>query len=140
VIPLVNARLDELIPELIGKGFTRFLAGGAIGFDTLAAQAVVRTRELYPDIKLIIVQPCKDQEARWNEYQIAEYWRILEQADEVICLSDHYYDGCMQARNRYLAENSGLCVAYMCDGHSGTGYTVKQAKIRDIPVINLGMI
>ena len=136
-VPRIIERLDRLIPELAGQGYAAFLAGGALGFDTLAAQAVLRARGQNPGIRLIIIQPCRNHEARWNGRQILLYRQILEQADEVVCLSDHYYSGCMQVRNRYLIDNSGLCAAYLTDNHGGTGYTVKYAKARGIPVINL---
>lgn len=135
----VVAMLDELIAEHIGKGFTRYLAGGALGFDTLAAQAVLRAREKNNGIKLVIVQPCRDQDVKWHEADKSEYRRILTAADEVICLSDHYYNGCMQKRNRYLVNNSGLCIAYMRDTRGGTAYTVQYAQKQNIPVINIGM-
>ncbi|GHU35754.1 hypothetical protein FACS1894105_04970 [Clostridia bacterium] len=108
-----------------------------MGFDTLAAQAVLRQREKTPHIKLIIVQPCRDQSAKWRERDIVTYRGILEQADEVVCLAESYYDGCMQARNRYIIDNSGVCVAYCRHERSGTGYTVRYAKQSGVEVINL---
>ena len=35
-----------------------FYAGGALGFDSLAAEAVVERRKERPDIRLVIVTPC----------------------------------------------------------------------------------
>ncbi|GHV43071.1 hypothetical protein FACS189490_13030 [Clostridia bacterium] len=133
----ITAALERVIAELAGQGYNCFLCGGALGFDTLAAQAVLRQREKTPHIKLIIVQPCRDQSAKWRERDILTYNGILEQADEIICLSESYYDGCMQARNRYIIDNSGVCVAYYRHERSGTGYTVRYAKQSGVEVINL---
>ena len=34
---------------------------GALGFDTIAAQAVLSVKETYPEVKLILVLPCENQ-------------------------------------------------------------------------------
>ena len=36
-------------------------AGGALGFDTLAAQTVLDMKKEYPQLRLILVLPCEDQ-------------------------------------------------------------------------------
>jgi uncharacterized phage-like protein YoqJ len=131
------AELERVIAELVAQGYARFLCGGALGFDTLAARTVLRQREKTPASKLIIVQPCRNQDAKWREADKQAYRAILEQADEVICLAENYYDGCMQARNRYLIDNSGVCVAYCRRERSGTGSTVSYAKSEGVKVIAL---
>ncbi len=47
-------RLEQEITCLIGQGIVYFGAGGALGFDTLAAQTVLRLKKKYPQIKLIL--------------------------------------------------------------------------------------
>lgn len=47
-LPQLEKRLEAELCNLIHCGFTKFRAGGALGFDTLAAQAVLRLREQYP--------------------------------------------------------------------------------------------
>lgn len=66
-LPLLEQRLGEEIARLAGRGVTRFLTGGAPGFDTLAARAVLRARGS-PDparkimkIPAFSVQPRKKQ-------------------------------------------------------------------------------
>ena len=43
----------------------------------------------------------------------------------------------MQKRNRHLADNSSVCICYLTKPTGGTAYTVRQAALRDIPIINL---
>lgn len=50
----------------IEQGYRYFVADGALGFDTLAAQTVLNLKQQYPEIKLILVLLCKDQAARWS--------------------------------------------------------------------------
>jgi len=87
-----------------------FGAGGARGFDTIAAQAVLTLREEYPDIRLILVLPCKTQAGDWSEGDKITYRRILSQADKVVYTSERYERGCMQKRNRHLVDNSAVCL------------------------------
>ena len=53
----ITLNLKTLVIKLINDGFTDFYAGGALGFDALAAQTVLMLREYYPNIKLILVLP-----------------------------------------------------------------------------------
>lgn len=136
-LPLLIRRLDETISELIKQGSAKFYSGGAIGFDILAAYAVLKQREQNPLIKLILVLPCKNQDEKWSVADKQMYQQLLNTADEVICLSERYYSGCMEARNRYLVEHSGVCVAYMKHSRSGTSQTVRLATENGLTVINI---
>ena len=40
--------IHNAIEELIGQGYARFVSGGARGFDTYAAEAVLALKESYP--------------------------------------------------------------------------------------------
>jgi len=134
--------LTDVLCRLIEKdGATDFYAGGAIGFDTLAAEAVIRPRQVYPHIKLHLILPCceAEQTARWNDSQKSEYRKILAAADSVEYISEHYFDGCMKKRNARLIELSECCVCYYNDkkSASGTGQTVRMALKKGIKIINI---
>jgi uncharacterized phage-like protein YoqJ len=133
------SRVTAKINDLYARGVTTFLTGGAVGFDTLAAQAVIRCRDAGMDIRLTLVIPCQDQASRWKQEDIAIYERVKELANDIVCLSEHYYRGCMQRRNRYLVDNSDICVCYLTKGSGGTAYTVKYAETKGKPVYNLGL-
>lgn len=79
---------------------TQFVTGGALGFDTLAAEEVLCQRKTHPNIRLHLMMPCKGQEKKWRLGDRMRYQRITRQADEVTCLAEEYYDGCMLKRNR----------------------------------------
>ena len=137
LIPRLTQKLDETIALLVAQGITVFVNGGAVGFDQLMAAAILRRRETIHDVKLIIYQPCRDQDARWKQEDQLNYRRLLSAADRVVCLSEHYFDGVMAARNRALVEASSVCVAYMTHGRSGAGQTVRLAREQGLTVINL---
>ncbi len=113
---LLKQKTNNAIVALIGKGVIYFGAGGARGFDTIAAETVLELKKDYPQIKLILVLPCPDQTKGWKEGDIRKYNIIKENADKVVFTADHYFSGCMHVRNRHLVDNSGLnCTP--CQGH-----------------------
>lgn len=126
--------LEKSIKELFSIGINNFVCGGAIGFDTLAAQAVERMRNNI-DVKLHIIVPCRDQHKYFSPNQKAEYERLLESADSVEILYEHYSRGCMHARNRKMADMSSVCIAYCTSETGGTAYTVNYATKKGIKVI-----
>lgn len=77
------AHLTDVITSLLEAGYRYFGAGGALGFDTLAAQAVLQLRTEYPQIRLILVLPCKEQTRGWLAADVDTYIEILHQADAV---------------------------------------------------------
>ena len=128
-------RLNATVRELIARGYRYFGAGGAVGFDTMAAQTVLDLRREFPQIKLILVLPCGDQASRFPPADAFEYRRILGEADKVAVLHDRYVPGCMLERNRRLVEYSSVCVAYCRRENGGTAYTLREARRSGMPVM-----
>ena len=137
---LLTLRLQILLRQLIIQhGTVNFYAGGALGFDTLAAKTVLSLKNEFPDIKLNLILPCESQDKNWTEKQRFIYRAIKSRADSVRILSPYYYNGCMQVRNHELLAASDLCIAYLRNGTSegGTLSTVLQAARMNIATINL---
>ena len=65
--PKIKKHLKKELAKLINQGIQYFGCGGALGFDTLAALTVISLRKKYPQIKLIMVLPCKEQARSWKE-------------------------------------------------------------------------
>ena len=124
----IAAKLEQIIISLIDRGIKFYGAGGARGFDTLAAQTVLKLKTNYSNIKLILVLPCLTQTQGWMTKDIAEYERIKAQADKVVYTSQEYTKGCMHKRNRHLVDHSSVCVCYLANKNSGTAYTVNYAR------------
>ena len=133
----IEKKLKEVLETLIEEGYCYFGAGGALGFDTIAAQAVLGLKKKHPEIKLILVLPCKNQTRGWEEKDVSVYESIIEQADKVVYTQEHYDRGCMFKRNRHLVDNSSVCVAYLTEEKGGTAYTVNYANQKGVKVINV---
>ena len=133
----IEKKLKDTLEALIEEGYCYFGAGGALGFDTIAAQTVLGLKKKHPEIKLILVLPCKNQTRGWEEKDVSVYESIIEQADKVVYTQEHYDRGCMFKRNRHLVDNSSVCVAYLTEEKGGTAYTVNYANQKGIKVINI---
>lgn len=134
----IKNKLRRTLVSLIKEeGVTLFIAGGALGFDTMAALEVLSLKEEYSEIKLRLAIPCDSQAKGWSEKDTLVYEKIMSTADDVVYTSHEYIRGCMHIRNRYMVDNSDFCVAYMTKDSGGTAYTVKYAVKKGIPVINL---
>ncbi len=138
-LPLVEAAVEKAVVELVSQGIVFFGSGGAIGFDTIAAETVLRLKKDHSQIRLVMVLPCppEQQSLKWNDEQKRRYYNILDRADKVRVLSPKYTNGCMLARNRHLVDNSGFLICYLREEHGGTFYTVKYAEKRGLKIIRI---
>ena len=134
-LPAIKKHLTQQIQDLIKKGVIYFGCGGALGFDMLCEQLILELKQKYPHIYLILVLPCHDQAKFWNENDIQKYNFFLSQADKIVYISERYYNGCMQKRNRHLVDNSGYCICYLRNSKSGTKQTVDYALKSGVNII-----
>ncbi len=130
-------KLYTELEKLIQAGVEIFYDGMAMGFDLLAAEQVLKLKQQYPQIKLIACIPCSDQDRYFPPKDKCRYATILKASNEQVCLSDHYYNGCMQKRDRYMAERADVLVAYCRKPTGGTAYTLGyfQRKYPHKPVV-----
>ena len=135
----LRGRLDRVLEALYAMGYRRFLDGGALGFDLLAAECVLRLQTRHPDVRLVMVIPCAAQPRHWNAEQRARYERILFQADETRVLSEHYFNGCMMVRNRHMVDRADCCVCYLNKTKGGTVSTVAYALSKSLLLLNTAM-
>lgn len=131
--------LSNAIDLCIENGICWFVCGGALGFDTLAAQKVLELRDSkYPYIRLGLALPCFDQTAHWPINDIDMYESIKERADKVVYTSERrYFDGCMAVRNRYMVDSSHIVVYYQYKSWGGAAGTVNYARRRGKQLLNV---
>ena len=133
----VFQNLCRTVRRLYSEGITTFISGGALGFDTLAALTVLKLRRELPDLRLLLILPCRDQHAKWSDADKQTYEEIQIAADEVVCLNESYRTGCMHQRNRIMVSLSSVCIAYYTGRPGGTAFTVSLAKKDGMRIINL---
>lgn len=135
----IAALLDDILFSLYDRGARIFKTGGAVGFDTLAAEAVLRLKERFGAgaIHLYLCLPAPTQTTRYSAAQKQTYDRILAASDGLtyasdVCTTESYY-----ARNRALVAGSDVCVAYCTRQRGGSYYTCRQALAHGLEFINL---
>ncbi len=121
--------LRVVLRLLIERGYTRFVTGMAMGFDTWVAEDVLALREAFPTYGLTLhcAVPFPGQAAKWSAADRARYERILARADEVVTVSPAYSRDCYFARNRYMADMADVLIAAYDGQSGGTRYTVEYA-------------
>ena len=102
--------LRNEITKSYHEGYRCFYCGMAIGFDLLAAKAILSLKSELPQIKIIAVLPCREQNDKWNEKNKVEYETILKKVDDVVIISDHYHQRCFLQRNDYMVQQSSRLI------------------------------
>ena len=137
VVALVETAIARLIED---EAVTEFRAGGARGFDCIAASCVLHLKSKYPQIKLHLVLPCKNQDKYFARHEKMIYKYVLENADSVEYIQEKYSNGVMMARNRALVDGSDICLAYLTRLTGGTYQTVAMARKSGLKVLNVNKI
>ena len=134
---MIVQELEKAIETEIVGGVLDFYNGAAYGFDLMAAQVVLQMKNKYENIKLHLIIPNEKQSAKWDEEQIRIYDFVKNNADSVEVLSEHYFRGCMQIRNRMLVDKSDFCICYIRKDSGGTAFTLNYAKKKGLKIIYL---
>lgn len=110
------------------------ISGMALGWDQAFAQACVNC-----GIPFVAALPCDGQPALWPKAAKLRWYRLLEQAAEVVTVSPGpYAPGKMMARNKWMADRSDkMAVLWNGDRTGGTANCVQYAQSKNIPIVNL---
>ena len=132
-------RLSKTLIDLIQSGYQTFCAGGARGFDALAAETVLALKPRFPQIQLVLMLPFPKQysQEKWTKAEIEQYNQVQALASQIITVAPCYHSGVYYRRNKLLVDASSVCIAYKTRESSGTGHTVKYAQKNGLLVINL---
>ena len=129
----IRSRCIKLITDF---GVTDFIAGGALGFDTVAALEILGLKRLYPQIKLHLYLPCINQSEKWRAYEKKMWDSIKLMADDYqYIVNAPYITGCMQLRNHAMVNDALYAIAYCTRTFGGTYQTVKYAKEKQRKII-----
>ena len=126
---------EELACHLEGlylAGIRRFICGMARG-----CEAVLALREKYPDVTLEAALPCDTQSSAWRAAERRRYDHLLAESDEVTFVAHFYAPGCMQRRNQYMVDSSGVLLAVFNGTAGGTMNTILYAQRKGLRVITV---
>lgn len=136
----IRNEIEKIASKLYLTGIDTFICGGALGFDTIAAEAIVRTKSIYPNIRLHLAIPCPNHDKSWSIRDRRKFSVLLAHADSVSYVSPAYTRYCMFTRNRYMVDNSEYCISYCNKKTGGTHYTVSYAAKKGKIIIELSDI
>ena len=132
-----KALLKSAIQQAIYDGYDTFISGMARGIDLWAAEIVIEEREKNDNIHLVCVSPFNGFEMRWSEQDKTTYYSIMEQADLVKYISQHYYKACFQVRNEWMVDRVSRVIAAYNGTKGGTKNTIEYANRKEIFVENI---
>ena len=138
-IKTIIKRLNDEIDHLIHQGVTNFMAGGALGFDTIAASLIIAKREMGYPVKLILVLPCDQQNGLWTPEQTKLYEQIIKEADGLYYISDEHKANSLTTRNRFMVNKSDFCICYSTQNEGETFQMVIYAKEKGINLIKVSL-
>lgn len=134
---LLELKLFEAVDAACEAGVTRFLNGGAQGFDLMAAEAVLAVSEKRPGITLELELPSPRHAENWPAGDRERFERIAASAASVRYAADANFPFAYLSRNRALVDRADCCICYLKKTKGGTMYTVNYAFERGLAVINL---
>lgn len=120
------------IHDLIDEGYDTFISGMARGIDTWAAQMVLDFKQKSPHIRLICAMPYRSHGASFKGRDRWDLCNLLESCDKVIYVSENYFKGCLDKRNRFMVDNSSAILGVIEDYCSGTSKTLSYARKKGI--------
>lgn len=139
ILRIKEALRSAVLDVVRKKEIKHFIAGGALGVDTWAAEAVLSVQEEYPDIKLYIARPFDQQEKIWPLKDQIRYWTISARSNGVYTISSGSYSpSAMIKRNEWLVDHSSVLIA-VYDGRKGGGTyrTYRYAKSKGKEIIHI---
>lgn len=146
VVNLRTVLLEVLEDLIVREGKSRFISGGALGFDSMFFWCVNHLKKKYPHIQNVLAIPFVNQHIKWQSQQRKWYFKMLELADEVIDVAresqyqtfedknstnpiplDSFSGDKMKRRNEYMVDNSSVMVAFYDGSRGGTGHCYRYA-------------
>ncbi len=133
----VKKLLETAIKQTVFDGFLTFITGMARGIDMWSGEIVLKLRKKNPDIHLICTPPYEGFERRWDIAEQKLYQKILNEADFIKYICQHYSKQCFQLRNVYMVNHSKRVIAAYNGTSGGTKNTIDYAKKKAVEIINI---
>lgn len=130
----IIAWLEAEIRKAIDDGFVTFISGMARGVDIWAAEIVLRLRDDGMPIRLICAVPFEGFEHSLDDGWKQRYTDVMEKADLVKYVCEHYSRACFQICNEWMVDHSARVIAVYNGQSGGTKNTIRYARSYEIEV------
>lgn len=133
----IRRLLEQEIIKAYYDGYRIFISGAAKGTDLWAADIVLDLRKTLTDIILICALPFPPKEKDIITVEQGEYYRITTNANEVVYVCSHYFNGCFQLRNKWMIDRCSRLIAVWSGQPGGTKNAVEYAKRTGVEIVNV---
>lgn len=133
----LKRKLSDALEAAYAEGMRHFICGMARGCDFYFAEEVVALRQKHADVTLEAAIPCSSQTDGWPEADRVRWRALLAQCDWETLVQDHYTQGCMLRRNRYMVDHSALVIAVYDGVNGGTRRTLEYALRQKVPFVDI---
>ena len=135
----LKIEITAALLDFQAEGYSTFYTGAAMGFDLIAAEQAILLRDRYKatELRVICVIPFAEQALRYPPDWRRRYEQVLAQADSVVLVSDVYFPGCYQQRNRWMVDHSEAVLTWFDGQAGGTKNTIGYAERKNRKIINL---
>ena len=133
----VRKLLEKEIDEAIADGYVTFISGMASGVDVWAAEIVLDRKRKNKNLHLVCALPHPGFEKRRSEAEKQLFENILQKADLVKMINDHYFSSCYQVRNTWMVDRSNLVISVFNGQKGGTKNTIDYAGTKAVIVKNV---
>ena len=136
----IMVRTRYILLRLIREKHVRYFGvGGAVGFDMLAAEYLIKLRahtEHQLKIVSVLPYPAWRETDDWTDELRAREEKILQESDKIVYVRQEYEKSVFLLRDRKLVDGSAYCVSYCNRPRTGTAYTVRYALEHNVKVFN----
>lgn len=140
-LPLIHNALLKKILELHFDGAMCFKLCVLPGFSLLAAQAVLKCKEMCPSIRLCLVLPCQEYAGEWCPGRFEGWSDIISRADKLIFAQRSFHP--YSTKNNMatcigrVATRCHFFLCYLEESHGVTYAAFKKAYYKRRHIINL---
>ena len=132
----LKIQMEKELRSLCREGVLDYMFGMARGADQYFLECLLRLKGEYP-ITVEAAIPCRQQQRLWPREEQRRYLVNLGKCDKIHVLEEHYTEGCMLRRNRFMVDRSDILLSVWDGSSGGTASTVAYARTKGLWVIPL---
>ena len=132
----ILASFHDIVSQLIDKGIINFYVGGALGFDMLVTESILKLQQKEKGITIRAVIPHPNWDANWPEDKKKRQQAILEKCISIEYARPKFCKGLHLIRDKMLVNNSLHCITYCNRAIGGTAETLRYALGQGLQIYN----
>lgn len=138
-INTIRQQMREMLEKFVNKGILDFFIGGDPGFETLAAEEVVRFRMRFPEreIRLVYLPPSSEEYAQRSVQERNKLDAMRWTADQVFPAANFPAVRDLQSGKKWMADHSVACVTYFSHTRDCNSDIIQYAQRKNVYVVYL---